>query len=48
MDFPTTNGVSDFAALRRELAAIETAPDVLVEPDDYWQVILAQVEEGIL
>jgi hypothetical protein len=36
------------AALRRQLAAIETAPSVLVEPDDYWQVILAQVEEGLL
>ena len=36
------------AELRRELTAIETAPSVLVEPDDYWQVILAQVEEGLL
>jgi hypothetical protein len=34
------------AELRRELTAIEAAPGVLVEPDDYWQVILAQVEEG--
>jgi len=33
---------------RRELTAIEAAPGVLVEPDDYWQVILAQVEEGLV
>ena len=32
------------AELRRELSAID--PGVIVEPNDYWQVLLAQVEEG--
>ena len=32
--------------LRRELAAID--PGVAVEPDDYWPVILAQMEERLL
>jgi hypothetical protein len=35
------------SALRQELAAIEL-PGGVVEPDDYWQVILEQVEEGLL
>ena len=36
------------AQLRSELTAIEAAPSVLVEPDDYWQVLLTKVEEGLL
>ena len=35
------------ATLRDELAAIED-PRVVVEPGDYWQVTLVQVEEGLL